>query len=261
MPASIPNIILEYQEALLKKRYLQEICQLSVDVADDGMPDWANLVSSPILAGSSSNKDMGGGGIYACFWDDKLIYIGSFVGPEDAPFGGNVTDRIYKHVTGLTLRSKNLGFGKRPLRSIIDNLDHSIADDLRKQRQASDRLEAGSNKATYNKARFAKQHWQELCGASPDELFKRFSFVYRRLDPVSEPVPKRVVKESWIKPIEKSLVQQFEPICNTEFRVGEDGAPASFDQVTEAFELAFAKPLLKLSATALPTLIVPTQKY
>lgn len=241
----------------MKKRRLQEICSLTLDEADDGMPQWANLVGRNILAGSSNGGDLAGGGVYACFWDDSLIYIGSFVGPEGDPFGGHVADRIYKHVMGFTLRAKPLGFSKRPLHSIIANLDHPIARDLQVARQKNDRLEGGSIKATYNKARFAARQWEELRDASPESLFERFSFAYRRVAPVGNPVPdKHSMREIWIKPIERSLIRQFEPICNTEFRAGPDGPPAGLDKVAEAFELLFAHPLPELGATSSPVPVV-----
>lgn len=241
----------------MKKRRLQEICSIRLDEADNGMPQWANLVGGNILADSSSAGDLAGGGVYACFWDDALIYIGSFVGPDGDPFGGHVVDRIYKHVMGFTLRARALGFSKGPLRSIIDNLDHPIARDLQVARQTNHRLEGGSIKATYNKARFAARHWEELRDATPEALFERFSFAYRRVKPVGNPVhDKHLVKEVWIKPIERSLIRRFEPICNTEFRAGPDGPHADLDIVAEAFEPLFARPLPESGLTSSPVPVV-----
>ena len=234
----------------LEQRRLQEVCLLSLSVADDGMPDWANLVGKPVLINPSNGRDLAGGGVYACFWDGILIYIGSFVGPKGDPLGGHVAERIYKHAIGFTLRARQLGFSKRPLRSIMTNLDHPIARELQGKRKASDRLEQGSIKATYNKARFAARHWEDLRNASPKMLSERFTFVYRRIAPAFSPHDKQLVKERWIKPIERRLVRRFEPICNTEFRAGPDGPPVGFSQVAEAFEEEFAVPLLKLSETA-----------
>lgn len=201
------------------------------------MPPWANLVGAKLPG--MKETDLAGAGVYACFWDGKLIYIGSFVGPEANPFGGHVADRIYKHVMGFTLRAKSLGFSSAPLRSIMDNLDHEIARDLAAARGASDRLEKGSVKATYNKARFAARHWTELRDASPEALFERFSFSYRRIAPNAPAEDKQTVKERRIKPLEKALIRRFEPICNTEFRLGPDGRPAELDEVAETFEAIF----------------------
>lgn len=121
----------------------------------------------------------------------------------------------------------------------MDNLDHEIARDLAAARGASDRLEKGSVKATYNKARFAARHWTELRDASPEALFERFSFSYRRIAPSAPAEDKQTVKERRIKPLEKSLIRRFEPICNTEFRLGPDGCPAELDEVAEAFDAVF----------------------
>lgn len=231
----------------MKIHSLSDICTLSLDTADDGMPEWANLVGGKIVT-SSASGDLAGGGVYACFWDEVLIYIGSFVGPKRDPFGGHVADRIYKHVMGLTLRAKALGFSGRPLQSIIENLDHRIARDLEAARKISDRLEHGSIKATFNKARFAKLHWEDLCQATTANLFTRFSFAYCRLEIAGVPVPgKGAIKELWIKPIEQSLIERFQPICNTEFRTEADGKPVGPSEVAKAFDREFARPLRAVS--------------
>jgi hypothetical protein len=230
----------------VKKRYLQDICILSQDQVEDGMPVWANLVgrTTPFI----SSDELAGGGVYACFWDDALIYIGSYVGPEGNPFGGYVADRIYKHVLGFTLRAKKLGFNKRPLQSIIANLNHPIARDLEAARKINDRLEKGSIQATYRKAYFASVHWDELRNATPEILTERFTFAYRRLTPPSSGMlPKRAVTDKVI-PLEKALIRHFEPICNSDYRAGMDGPPVGLAEVSEVFEQAFARSLPPLAS-------------
>lgn len=225
--------------------HLEKICAVSVSEAKFGMPPWANLVGK-VEAPSSDGSDLAGGGVYACFWDEALIYIGSFVGPEGSPFGGHVADRIYKHVLGFTLRAKSLGFKKGPLKRIIDTLDHQIADDLREARQLSDALEHGNIMATYNKACFAARHWVDLRDAPPKHLFERFSFGYRRIKPTE--ASKDTVR-GHITRIEKELVSNFKPICNTAWGGMPAKLPAGLDKVAEEFERAFSK---KPLAEALP---------
>ncbi len=222
---------------------LSTVCELYCGKADPGMPPWAN-VGRRNVAATSNSHELAGGGIYACFWREVLIYIGSFVGPKEDPFGGHVADRISKHVLGFTLRAKELGFEKGPLLSIIDKLGGPIAQDLNAARRLSDRLERGTIKATFNKARFAKLHWDDLRTATPEDLLNQFSFAYRRLDPLQVPTPdKRTVKQLWITPIEKRLIQIFQPICNTEFRSADDGPPVKIDRIAKTFEREFSKPL------------------
>lgn len=208
-------------------------------VANAGMPSWANINGAKVPA--LRDPDLAGGGIYACFWDDRLVYIGSFVGPEANPYGGQVADRIYKHVIGFTLRARNLSFSAAPLRAIIANLDHEIARDLETAQRNGAWLERGSIKATYNKARFAALHWNELRDASPETLLDRFTFAYRRIVPPPQSESKHAVKEGRVKPLEKTLIRRFEPICNTEFRIGPDGTPAALEEVRDVFESVFAK--------------------
>ena len=203
------------------------------------MPEWANLVWSKRRG--QRNTELAGGGIYACFWGGVLVYIGSFVGPETNPFGGHVAARINKHVLGFTLRAKKLFFSGRELRSIIAELDHQIARDLEAARKFCDRLERGNIMATFNKARFAKMHWEELRKAEPKDLLAAFSFAYRRIEPPPGPPPdKSTVQSLWLKPIEKRLIQRFQPICNTEFRTDVDGCHFGIDEVAAAFEIEFA---------------------
>jgi len=120
-------------------------------------------------------------------------------------------------------------------------LDHQIARDLEAAYGLSDRLEHGSIKATYNKARFAKLHWAELRQATPEMLLESFSFAYRRIEFPHTPVPEKdEIKKCWIDPIEKRLIRKFQPICNTEFRSDNDGHAARIDEVSEAFDKEFA---------------------
>lgn len=215
------------------------------------MPKWANLVSSK--RSGQWDTELAGGGIYACFWEGFLIYIGSFVGPQANPFGGHVAARINKHVLGFTLRAQKLFFSSRELSSICAELDHPIAYDLKTARKLCDRLERGNIMATFNKARFAKTHWEDLRDAKPEGLLAGFSFAYRRIKPPPGPMPKSTVQSLWLKPIEKRLIQKFQPICNTEFRTYVDGCHFSIDEVAAAFEVEFALPLPHiLPVTAVP---------
>jgi hypothetical protein len=83
---------------------------------------------------------------------------------------------------------------------------------------------------------------------------ERFSFTYRRIAPAGVSIPdKHSVRKFWIKPIERQLIQHFEPICNTEFRARPDGMPVGFGEVVEAFESAFRNPLPELGVTTSQT--------
>ena len=222
-------------------RNLSDICALSVAQAAPGMPEWANLVMRNM---AKPDAELGGGGIYACFWDEVLIYIGSFVGPKGKLSSRHVADRVNKHVIGLTLRARALGFEPAPLKEII-KLPHQIARDIAVARRVNDRLEGGSIKATYNKVTFAALHWDLLRTATPETLLKHFSFAYRRLAlPDDMLVEKSIVKDLWIKPMERRLVERFKPICNTHYRGKCPPGPAvGFDDVAAAFEEEFTRPL------------------
>ncbi|BAK64695.1 hypothetical protein SLG_00200 [Sphingobium sp. SYK-6] len=230
---------------------LRRLCTITQGVAHQHMPAWANLTANVIKGTKTDPGDLAGPGIYTCFWDRALIYIGAYSGLAHDPFGGHVIDRAFKHIVGFTLRSDQLFFNDRPLRAIIDGLDHEIARDLARAREQGDRVRSGGGPetalgpngafcATERKARFAARHWDVLRGATPDELFRRLTFAYRRLMPPASLVSKKAIQKDWIDQIEKKLITAFEPCCNTSGRRGPDGPPASLQQVSEALDTAIA---------------------
>lgn len=216
------------------------------------MPAWANLTANAIKGIRNNAGELSGPGVYACFWDGGLIYIGAYSGTTADPFGGHVIDRAFKHIVGFTLRADRLFFKSGPLRSIIDNLDHEIGGDLDAALQRGDRvrLEGGGDAklgvrgafcATENKARFAARNWDALRDATPDELFDRLTFAYRRIAPPAGMTTKQAIQTGWIDLIEKKLITAFEPTCNTKGRSGPDGAPAPLQQVSDALDIAIAE--------------------
>lgn len=223
------------------------ICKFSLSQPRPGMPTWANITAGP-AKGVRARQDLAGGGVYACFWDDQLIYIGKFSGPKTNPFGGCVVDRIYKHMVGFTLRAEQLFFKPSRRLSIIRNLPDISEAGLRiaKDIEAADAAEMTNEKAgicaTYNKARFASMHWHELEDMGLEELSSRFTFFYKRVDLGGLPRPtKQMLDDIVIAPIELELIECYEPICNTKGRRGEDGAFASPKEVAEKFNEVFEK--------------------
>lgn len=99
---------------------LSDICDLIKVEADDGMPAWANLKCKKKKLSPALRAELGGGGVYACFWRNRLIYIGEFVNGGEDPFGGNVYDRISKHATGFLMRAKQLFFHREQFDIVIE---------------------------------------------------------------------------------------------------------------------------------------------
>ena len=232
----------------MKQVDLRRLCTIEIGVPHPHMPAWANLTANVKKGVRRNPGELAGPGIYACFWDGDLIYIGSFSGTTNDPLGGHVIDRAYKHIVGFTLRSDRLFFNAAPLQAIIGGLDHPIAVDLDAALKLGDRVRMegksdalgarGAFCATEAKARFAARNWEVLRDIEPDELFERLTFAYRRIIPPASLSSKRSVKHEWIEPIENSLIEKFQPICNTKERRGTEGATAQLAQVDLELERA-----------------------
>ena len=241
---------------------LRLLCTITQGTAHQHMPPWANLTANPVRSIVRNAGNLAGPGIYACFWDGALIYIGSYSGISSDPFGGHVIERAYKHIVGFTLRSDRLFFKNGPLRNIVGRLDHPIARDLEQASQRGSRVysEGGADNAlgangaicaTENKANFASRHWDVLRDAKPEDLFDHIGFAYRRIAPPEGILSKKIIKDSWIEAIENRLIATFEPTCNTKGRRGPDGIPATLEQVSQELDVATTEVLAKLMPLSL----------
>ena len=211
-----------------------DFCEIEqVKNVKEGMPSWANLKSRNKRA-----PEMVGAGIYACFWDRELIYIGLHVGPERNPFGVSVSERLHKHILGFTLRAHNLSFSNSGLKSILAELHDpsggrsSIAADLAGLDPALVTRDKGLS-STFNKARFAARHWEEVENAPPAEIMNRFEAGFSSVDPrffgdMSKSEINLLIKRQFEKP----AIHEFEPCCNTEMR-NCDGEPVGFSEVAD----------------------------
>ena len=181
---------------------------------------------------------MVGAGIYACFWDRELIYIGLHVGPEGNPFGVSVSERLHKHILGFTLRAHNLSFSNSGLKSILAELKDpsgkrsSIAADLAGLDPAIVTRDKGLS-STFNKARFAARHWEELESAPPADIMNRFEAGFSSVDSrFFGDMSKGEIKMQISRQLEKPSIHEFEPCCNTAMR-NCDGEPAGFSEVAD----------------------------
>jgi len=228
---------------------LRTLCTITPGVAHQHMPEWANLKATINKGVKKNPGDLAGPGIYACFWDGGLIYIGAFSGTTSDPYAGHVIDRAFKHIVGFTLRSDQLFFNPAPLARIIAELDHDIATELEAAGQRGERVQSeggpkselgssGAFCATYNKAKFAARHWDVLRDATPDDLFNRLTFAYRRIPAPASLVTKEDIQKHWIDKIEGKMIEKFEPICNTDGRRGPDGPPAPLEEVSRHLDRA-----------------------
>lgn len=103
----------------MKMYALGDILKLTEVPPLPGKPDWANIKPEKLFKKGGWPEEFCGGGVYACFWKNKLIYIGKFIHTKKSPLGGHVFDRIGKHAAGFLQRDHRLFFYEGPFDAIL----------------------------------------------------------------------------------------------------------------------------------------------
>lgn len=173
----------------------------------DGMPQWANLCFT--LKGGDSEL-FTGLGLYGVFFDDRLIYVGKFLGKKVDPFEGDVRDaRWIKHLGSMTLRARNISFSKRSTTQIL------AATSLEPQAEivAVDNGLLTRDRgclSTFNRFMFAAEHWEDFKCVS-NETINRFGFGYVRL---TEYAGSALDVRKLVSSAEEQVVSRLRPRCN-----------------------------------------------
>lgn len=159
---------------------------------------------------------LAGGGVYATFYRQELLYVGIFTGEQRIPFASNVASaRFYKHLEALTLRGRAIGFTER-------NYERSIALDrprcplVAALRQTRIPRGNGTVKTYPSKVEFASDNWAEFSRIEHDPLvLQDFTFAYgrtaaRHFNPA---VTYQQVK-NYLSAIESRAIERHNPRCN-----------------------------------------------
>ena len=177
-----------------------------------GNPDWTNLI---FRRRKVEEGDFRGPGIYACFFQDKLIYIGKFLGKRHAPYEGDITRaRWDKHLATLTLRGRSLSFSKRTFDHIFSLPQDARPTGLEASSRESLTRDRGAL-STFNRFKFSQANWTSFLALDTAALDK-FKFVYVRLHTnarVNELHGFEGVRRA-ISATEALLVDQLQPCCN-----------------------------------------------
>ena len=165
-----------------------------------------------------------GPGLYACFWDRNLFYIGIFAG-IGRPTNGNVArERWIRHVAAMSFRGQGVTIGERALEQIA----RDAASDLGTLLLVADRTRisrtAGALQAQYGMFRFAARHWDDFA-VLDEAMLARFAFVYLRpsLHGRLAGMDKATL-EPHLRAMERGIVALLDPPCNTGSR-NWDGTP------------------------------------
>jgi len=178
---------------------------------------WAgNLASADLLIRSIQigKEHRSGPGIYACFFDGALIYIGKFLGVEGRPFGGNVQRaRWDKHIGTFTMGGRNVSIRPGVRDRAIRELSGPLVDQIRQADPDILALDRGMV-AGFGRIRFAAHHWAAF-SQRPIPALGRFLFMYVRVLPSTEllaadPTTIRTA----ISAAEGELIKALRPVCN-----------------------------------------------
>lgn len=81
--------------------------------------------SSYVLKHKKNNShEFGGAGLYACFFRNRLIYVGKYLGTKKDFRAGNIISlRWVKHIGTFTMMARNLTFSKKAIKQINQALE------------------------------------------------------------------------------------------------------------------------------------------
>lgn len=200
---------------------------------------------------TQSGSNFVGAGLYACFFRNKLIYIGKYLGIRGEWRKGNViVMRWVKHIGTFTMRDRHLGFSDAAYDAIVAYYQKSQAETdnaIRKGFLSADRAvlvrETGCM-TTFRRFLVASRIHSEICG---ETSLQDFGFLYSRVA-ASGTTPE--MRER-VSSAEAKLLRWIHPEGNT---IPNASAPAQLDQ-------SKVRPLLEAalgdSEAAAPASIIP----
>ncbi len=174
-----------------------------------GNPAFADLVFRPRT--NLAARVVAGLGIYAIHFNDRLIYIGKFLGRKGDPFGGNIVDsRWTKHLGTLTMRGRRVSVPGQTIAQLAHgHAGHPAVSGILGANQQFVSTDRGCV-SSLNRIRFALSHWDEF-NRFDQATLDRFQFLYAQIAP-------RAVDEARIRDavsgLESDLVAKCQPACN-----------------------------------------------
>lgn len=182
-----------------------------------------HLSASPLKERIATEDSNGfkGPGLYGLCFNDRLIYVGSYLGTGrgGASFSGDVVSaRWWTHVGAITARSNRLHLSESSIKALVQDPgpEHPMVKGLLSATTPDLLHKDQGNLAPLRRLRFAAQQAQTFLdpAARPDEVLSRFSFVYAQVQPVHPQQDLRKLAERIVK-AEQSLISDLAPSCNT----------------------------------------------
>lgn len=186
-----------------------------------------------------------GPGLYALCLDDRLIYVGSYLGAgrEGAHFTGDVaTSRWWTHIGAITARGSRVHITRGSLKALAQSPgpDHPMVAGLLGASEPDLLQKDQGNLAPLRRLQFAGAQGARLFDSAvqPDEVLKRFTFVYSRITAPPRGVSSQNLK-SRVETAEQGLIARYSPACNTK-HVAQDAQPVELGCTELPSLLSFA---------------------
>ncbi|WP_415062430.1 hypothetical protein [Bdellovibrio sp.] len=193
-----------------------KIFSLRTRPATPGRPNFFN-VEFKIAENVTKHLDPRGSGIYAIFFDEMLIYVGSFLGQASDNGGGNIIKtRWDKHLGTISMRGHKVSIGPRAFEKLEKSrLESELLHSLSKYSSDSLALHRGCV-SSVNRVSFAADNWATFESFNNSTL-ERFSFLYVRC--MNLPVKSSEFKKRILE-VEKGAIAWLKPRCNKEIPSG-----------------------------------------
>ena len=155
-----------------------------------------------------------GPGIYGCFWDRQLFYVGTFAGNRQPDCGNVARERWTKHVAGMTFRGHNVTIGDTSLDRIAGEPPTALGTLLLEADRARIANPSSALQTQYAKYRFADRHWDDFA-ALDTAMLERFAFIYLRpsLHGRFAGMDKAAL-DPHLRAMERGIVSLLAPPCN-----------------------------------------------
>jgi hypothetical protein len=228
---------------------------LSVQVKDQGRAgvwflNW-DIGVKPLQerVGPAGSDAFKGPGLYALCFDDRLIYVGSYLGAGKggAYLTGDVAvSRWWTHVGAITTRGSRVHIAPSSLKALASELGPShpmVAGFLGAPHPEMLHKDQG-DLSPLRRLRFAAAHGAVFFGrgAEPSKDLQRFTFVYTRFEKPPPGLGPRQWKER-IEAAEQRLIEDYAPACNSKHvPAGRQPVEASCRQMGSLLEAALRGP-------------------
>lgn len=198
---------------MFKEHYFykaSDIFSIAPIVPKEGMPSIANL--------RISKKDqvpkLTGCGLYFILYQNKLVYIGKFLGTKSNAFSGDLfTNRWSRHIATLAIRGKGISIGQSlASRFILENPGHQLSQILSKSNSDLLAKDRGCV-VSVNRFKFAALNWESFSN-NENRWIHDFKFGYLQLS--KDDFAKFSTEEirNKVNKAESNALNQFKPILN-----------------------------------------------